>query len=699
MARPAGQIVSYFPLIGGEDVVTPPIVLEPGRLLFSKNYEPAQAGGYRRIDGFERFDGQVKPSEATFLSVPFDAGENEPNVGDEMSWSSGGTGVTAGFEVTSGSFAGNDAAGFLAIYNFSGTFADNATIINDDLANTFGAQDGDTQGQSASTEELFAEFIQAAIEGRRADIQKVPGEGDILGIWGYRGDKYAFRNAVGGATAEMFKNATFGWVPQILGRRLTYINGSNPTNVYLRGETILGATSGATGIITEFTLTSGSFSGNDAAGTFYLHTVVGFFVSGEVIVGQTTSVASLTSDVDTEITLPPDGKYDFVNHNFFGQSDDLSFYATNGVGFPIIWNGSGLALIEDTGVPSNVFATHIAAQADHLMLTFKSSLIFSEIGNPIGYDTTLGAGEIAVGDDITGLNNTQGDVLTIFSENSTRLLFGTSAADFVLKVHSPNTGGREWTIQHVFNTRFLDDRGLTQLQATLNFGDFKENTFSQFIDPLLRAKLGLEIDSVVVREKDQYRIFFSDNTALFCRVDANRNFPQFTRVEYPLKVLTANTTEDSTGKEEIFFGSEDGFIYQMDAGTSFDGVEMEYQLRLPFNNLKSPRTRKRFLNAILEIDAPAGITLRFAPDFSYGSDETPKGIVQSFDISSGGGFWDNGIEWADFFWGGQSQGEAKAYLKGSGLNMSLLIIGESTYEESHTITGITLQYVLRGTRR
>ena len=279
------------------------------------------------------------------------------------------------------------------------------------------------------------------------------------------------------------------------------------------------------------------------------------------------------------------------------------------------------------------------------------------------------------------------------------MLFGTSAADFVLKLHSPNTGAREWTIQHVFNTRFLDDRGLTQLRTTLNFGDFKESTFSQQIDPLMRSKLGLEIDSVVSREKDQYRIFFSDNTAFFCQIDSKKEFPQFTRVEYPLKVLTANTTESSEGLEEIFFGSEDGFIYQMDAGTSFDGVEMEYQLRLPYNNLRSPRTRKRFFNAILEIDAPAGITLQFAPDFTYGSEETPKGVVQSFDVSSGGGFWDDGIEWSDFFWGGQSQGEAKAYFKGSGLNMSLLIIGASTYEESHTITGITVQYTLRGVRR
>ena len=694
MAR--DQIVDYFPLRGGEDLVTPALQVKPGRLLFSKNYEPDIAGGYRRIDGYERFSGLPKPSEATFVSIPFDAGSNEPNVNDTITATSGGTGNVAGVDLVSGTFAGNDAAGFLALYDNSGIFADDDTLTNTTQANTFGTQNGAPAGQSASTDALFATFIQAAIEGRRDKISVVPGSGRIRGIWEYKNEWYAFRDHVSISRVDMYKATSTGWVLQNLGQFLNYTAGGASIS-FARGETITGGTSGATGIITELSLASGAFGSSTAAGTIYFHTLTGAFVA-ETITGGTTGTTATIAAASFPITLSLGGKYDFVNHNFFGQSDDLSFYAVSGVDDPIIWNGLGLAFIGETGI-TTTFATHIAAKSDHLFLTYDSSLIFSEIGNPIGYDTVLGAGEIAVGDDITGLNNTQGDVLTVFSRNSTRLLSGTSAADFVLSLHSPNTGAREWTIQHVFNTRFLDDRGLTQLNATLAFGDFKENTFSQFIQPLLKSKLGLELDSVVVREKDQYRIFFSDNTALFCRVDANRDFPQFTRVQYPVLVITANTGENSSGVEEIMFGSEDGFIYQMDKGTSFDGAEMDYNLRLPFNTLRSPRRIKRFYNVILEIDAPAGIALSFAPDFTYGSTDKPKGKTQSFDVDSGGAFWDDGSLWNQFFWGGQLQGEAKGYIKGSGLNISILISGASTYEESHTITGLTLQYTNRGVQR
>ena len=47
----------YFPFTGGE-VLTDPALSQPaGTLLYGKNYEVYPEGGYRRIDGVERFDG------------------------------------------------------------------------------------------------------------------------------------------------------------------------------------------------------------------------------------------------------------------------------------------------------------------------------------------------------------------------------------------------------------------------------------------------------------------------------------------------------------------------------------------------------------------------------------------------------------------------------------------------------------------
>jgi hypothetical protein len=291
-------------------------------------------------------------------------------------------------------------------------------------------------------------------------------------------------------------------------------------------------------------------------------------------------------------------------------------------------------------------------------------------------------------------------VLAIFSRGSTRLLYGTSAADWNLKEHSLTSGAREYTIQHLGTARYLDDRGVTQLNAVLEFGDFKENTFSQMIEPLIRSRMGDEQASMIVREKDQYRLFYNDGYGVIFKVAAEQGgFPQATRLYFPDKVVCCTSGENSSGVEELFFGSDNGMVYQMDIGTSCDGVAIEYILRLPFNNLKSPRNKKRFFKAIMEIDAPIRATLFFTPDFSYGSSFYPKALTQELDVQSGSAYWGENMVWGEFIWGAETPNNAEAYIDGSGENMAFLIRGESIYEEPHTITSVLLHYTVRGLKR
>ena len=64
----------YFPFEGGEILTDPALSQSPGSLLYGKNYEVYPEGGYRRIDGFERFDGRTKPSESLYWILEFDTG-------------------------------------------------------------------------------------------------------------------------------------------------------------------------------------------------------------------------------------------------------------------------------------------------------------------------------------------------------------------------------------------------------------------------------------------------------------------------------------------------------------------------------------------------------------------------------------------------------------------------------------------------
>lgn len=55
---------TYFPMVGGMNLESPPLATSPGELVDASNYECLPNGGYRRILGYTLYDGQTTPSQA-----------------------------------------------------------------------------------------------------------------------------------------------------------------------------------------------------------------------------------------------------------------------------------------------------------------------------------------------------------------------------------------------------------------------------------------------------------------------------------------------------------------------------------------------------------------------------------------------------------------------------------------------------------
>ena len=102
MALGPATKTKYWPLGGGLDITTPALSVEAGRALALNNYEPWFNGGYRRIYGFERFDGQPKPSEQTFTG--FDVSDaSSLTLGDTVTDDvTGATGTCIGIWIDDG---------------------------------------------------------------------------------------------------------------------------------------------------------------------------------------------------------------------------------------------------------------------------------------------------------------------------------------------------------------------------------------------------------------------------------------------------------------------------------------------------------------------------------------------------------------------------------------------------------------------
>jgi len=265
-----------------------------------------------------------------------------------------------------------------------------------------------------------------------------------------------------------------------------------------------------------------------------------------------------------------------------------------------------------------------------------------------------------------------------------------------MKRFTDDAGAIEWTAAKIGNPIYHDDQGLRSLATSQNFGDFRMGTITQGVKPLIDAKKkeGVRpIASLRVRGKDAYRLFWDDGTGI--SVYLGRKAPEVLPFNLGKVVYTCCSSEDGDGDEILFFGSDDGFVYQLDAGTSLDGDEVLAFARFPFNHVGSPYRNKRFHKVTLELDADPSVSLGVIAEFDYADENQPPSAEQSFDVRGGGGFWD-AANWDSFFWSSPVAGRAECdNIDGEGRNISIAVVSESVYEAPHILHGMTLDFSYR----
>lgn len=681
-------------LRGGLDIVTQPMEVPPGSVIAAENYE-SEARGYRRNEGYEVFDGHEKPSKASYSLLNFDSGSAAISEGETVTGdTSGATGVVLeDATITSGTVGGGDAAGTIALYNVSGTFVDDEGL--EVSSSNVATADGDAVYEGASTDVEHNAFLESAIEKRRAVITEVPGSGAVLGVATYKGDVYAWRNNSGGTAAVMHKATASGWVAQSFGHTITFNSGSAE---FAEGETLTGGTSGATATIERVTKTSGAWDGS-GAGYLVLSGVSGTFSASETI----TSASGAASAIATQdaVTLPAGGKYRAVSNNFYGASNLRRLYIVNGEGYGLEWDGSVLAPIR-TGLPESIDKPKfVAVHSNHLLLGYDGGHInVSGTGLPLSFDAINGAAEIGFGEDLTGMKSSTKTATVITGRNKIGYLTGNNSSDFSLQDVSEDSGAVTDTLEVVGEPYFLDDRGVRSLSAADTFGDWSIGTATRLVEPLLASKKqsGLTpVGALRVRSKDQYRLYYSDGSGL--TIYFGRENPENMPFRLEFVPTCVFSGEESNGEEILFAGGDDGFVYQIDAGTSANGEAMSAYIRTSFLHQGAPNTHKRYHRALLDVaDGGALTSLQYSSDYDYGNPNLPSGTDASLDIRGGGGFW-GATFWETFYWDATAQAQAAAELYGIGRNVTIAIINEATYEQPHTLTSLTINFTPRRTLR
>ncbi len=672
----------YFALGGGLDLETPPIVMKPGVLREGLNVECSVNGGYDRSGGYECFDGRTAPTAAVFEQLP-------ATITGSWAWGNTVTGVTSGETAT---IVSSNATGFI-ITQSSGAFTSGENLQI--AAATVAVCTATNYTGGNATALLGAQYQNLSADVYRALITAIPGSGNVLGVWMLGDVLYGFRNNAGGTACDIYKSSAAGWVQVTLYNEITFTAGA--VAIPAEGATLTQGAVTATLKRVVLTTGTGTFASGNAAGRFIITNPAGG--TGHFVAGAATLTGGVTctlSGAETAITLAIGGRYEFANSNFGGATGSVRMYGCSGVNRAFEFDGTVYVPIT-TGMAAD-YPLHLWIHKKHLFLSFGSSVQHSGTTYPYLWAPVYGAGEISMGETVSAFDSqigtAQGGALLIFTRNSAKMLYGNSSLDWQLVEVQEEAGAIPYTIQHLSQTTVLDDRGLTQFGQSQAYGNFESATISKNIRRWMIQQKSKAVASMICREKNQYRLFFSDGYALYVTFQGNKLMGMVPQL-FPSPATCCCSQEWSTGSERMFFGDANGYVYELDSGTSFDGENIAWYANLSYSNKKSPGTLKRWRSALPEVAGTSYAEFTFGYSLDYGTTlklqpDTLSGILSL----SGVGVWDEFI-WDEFTWDGVTLAPGRFSIGGTSENVSLMFSGNSDYIEPFSITGVVMQFTPR----
>ena len=714
-------------LRGGLDTDTPPWQVDSGRIASGRNFEIDVAGGYRDIEGYERFDGRPSPSEASYLTVlPLGATESpdDPLVI-----------LTTPIRVRFGNAGSLKYAWRIATKGALQIFAE----LNNENWQTLKPiptlTNGETLYESANnagitwtatshvvgrwglndlvlpSEGLRAKA--ASADRRRIRIRQVPGTGPVRGVWMYGNDVFAARDHTDGTHLRVYKATSNGWSNLFVGVK--------PIKVirFTTGRRTSGTAATPQGAITHVTQgghdytgklnsndpapfmrqQSGSWVTGDATGVIIFHRKTSV-QDGAASVTATNFVGSMTIEGST-FTLKPGGRIE-TDTGDFGYGDRV--YGVDGVNPCFEFDGE--SMLQISSGRSHDAPNHVKTHVNHLFLAFGRWLQHSGVGNPYDFSALAGAAELVMPNDITAMNIEPGEhgnaALSVFTRHRISILYGTAPTGtegWELIEYRREVGAYAGTVQEILQTAFLDDAGVRYLETVQAFGSFHHATLTEHLQTYINELLAKSapVGSCVIRSKNQYRVFFGDGDAIYMTFREGRLVGAMPiLLEKVVNVIHSGESEG--GAERVFFGAggNDGYVYEMEKGPSFDGADIVafFRTHPNYTGRRDIGYLKRFVRAVVQASGAGYGEYRVA--FAAQIDTNPAAGASSFsrvareDLAR----WDDGI-WDVGTWDGSTIGPTQIKLSGEGEKISYTVLKRSAWQSTVQFTGLMLEYIPR----
>ena len=697
----------------------------PGSARILRNFEPSVEGGYRRIEGYDKYDSNLIPpygapkvhgAGQSGTSLTIANCHQTPVAADVLTFTGGAvdgasqSGTSLAVDGLNVKPSANDTftiAGDSTVYTISGATnlsgSDSTLTITPALAVT-PADDAVLSFRytiAAGGVVFAAATNRAALTLSQTMVVNPSDQDDIvfvsttlnyltLGVASWESQAIVAKND------DIFSTTGTGFTKiNVPNYGTTLVNGASQTGTSL----IVDGLTAAPQAQDQFTIAG--------VAKIYTVTATATVSSGGSTLSIDPALASSPADnaVITFISTSREGasRTRFAKYNYNGTQKIAIVDGTNA---PATYDTSLFTALNDA--PADVKGAAFISNFKNALFFGKGTILnFTAPYTDSDFSVANGAGSINVGSPITGLEVFR-DQLIIFTEVSIQRLVGNTIADFTLQPVTNDLGCIESdTIQEVGgDIMFLAPDGLRLLSATDRIGDFGLGVVSKNIqdDLVTFISTNTNFTSCVVREKSQYRIFGYNNnitqenaqgilaTQFAEQGGANMQYAE-TR---GIRAFVADSNYH-LNSEVILFSNNDGYLYQMESGSDFDGTAITISFATPFIPIEDPRVRKTFYKIFLYTDPQGSVAF----DLSLKLDFDEAGTVQPAPISIQNvqgvvGFFGTGV-FGTTTYGAKLVKLFESQVVGSGFAVSFLF-DSATQAPPFSLDALTVEYATNARR-
>ena len=625
----------------------------PGSARLLKNFEPSTDGGYRRIEGFDKYDSAFVPA----YGLPKVHG-------------SGQTGTTL---VLGNIFTTPVAGDTLTIAGVTGTYTIASAGVSYDSTN--------------KRVTLTLTTSMASSPADKAAVTFTSHTGVVKGVAAWESTVIAYRNN------DVYKSTGSGW---------TKINIPAYGTVLVNGAGQTGSSLAVDGL-TDVPQVGDTFT---LAGVEKIYTVTATptVTSGGATLSINPALASSPADnaAVTWLSVNYTGGIKLRTAKYRTNSVD-KIVGVNGTNYPFIWNDTTFTSLNTNA--DLLGADFVVFHKNQLFFVNEDKLIFSAPYTDTDFTAANGAGVISVGAIITGIIVFR-EALIIFTDKSISQLVGNTVSDFNLQPITRNVGCvASDTIQEIGgDVMFLGPEGLRLLSATDRVGDFNLGVVSKSIQAEATELISSSSSfaSVVIKQKSQYRLLgynasvsiSSAKGILGTQMVGDNTSTMAWAETVGIKAYVADSNYINQ-TEIIIFAHSDGYVYRMESGNSFDGTNILASFATPFVPITDPRVRKTFYKMFLYTDPQGSVNMsvNLKLDFDdFGSIQPETISLSNVGSGSSVGFYGTSTaKYGTTKYGAKLKKLFQTQVIGSGFSISLQFVSDGT-DPPFSLDAATLEY-------